>query len=144
MKDEHTSEDGYTLVEVMVVMLILSLIVGFVAVNFIPIGDRAKQQTARVDIATYEAALDQYKLDMGEYPSEQEGLEALQEIPSGSDKVAQYRPGGYIKRIKPDPWGNPYVYTYPGENGLIDIVSYGADGEPGGDGFDTDIVSWEN
>ena len=144
MDKRRHREAGYTLVEVMVVMLILSLIVGFVAVNFIPIGDRAKQQTARVDIATYEGALDQYKLDMGEYPSEAEGLDALTQLPGGSDKAAFYRPGGYIKRVKPDPWGNPYVYRYPGENGLVDIISYGSDGEPGGDGFARDIVSWEN
>lgn len=144
MKKTSRNEDGYTLVEVMVVMLILSLIIGFVAANVIPIGDKAKQQTARADIATYESSLDQYKLDMGDYPSEQEGLQALKQAPSSLDNVSRYRPGGYVKRVKNDPWGNPYVYRYPGEHGLVDLISYGADGEPGGDGFNADIVSWEN
>lgn len=144
MDTEKSNEDGYTLVEVMVVMLILSLIIGFVATNVIPIGDKAKQQTARADIATYGSALDQYKLDLGVYPGEQDGLQALKTAPSGLPNTENYRPGGYVKLIKNDPWGNAYVYRYPGENGLFDILSYGADGEPGGDGYDKDIVSWEN
>ena len=144
MDTENKNEDGYTLVEVMVVMLILSLIIGFVATNVIPIGDKAKQQTARADISTYGSSLDQFKLDMGSYPSELEGLEALQNLPSGAQNGDKYRPGGYVKLVKDDPWGNPYVYRFPGDNGLFDILSYGADGEPGGEGFDKDIVSWEN
>lgn len=144
MENETNNEDGYTLVEVMVVMLILSLIIGFVATNVIPIGDKAKQQTARADIATYGSSLDQFKLDMGSYPSEQEGLQALKTLPSGAQNADKYRTGGYVKLVKNDPWGNPYVYRFPGENGLFDILSYGADGEPGGEDNNKDIVSWEN
>ena len=144
MENETNNEDGYTLVEVMVVMLILSLIIGFVATNVIPIGDKAKQQTARADIATYGSSLDQFKLDMGSYPSEQEGLQALKTLPNGAQNADKYRPGGYVKLVKNDPWGNPYVYRFPGDNGLFDILSYGADGEPGGEDNNKDIVSWEN
>ena len=139
----HPKEDGFTLVEVMVVMVIIGLLATFVVLNVLPAQDKAMVQKARADIAQLENAIEMYRLDMFDYPEESDGLEALVEVPAGIENPERYRQGGYIKRLQEDPWGRPYVYRYPGENGVIDIMSYGSDGEPGGEGLAADIVSWE-
>lgn len=142
--DETQKDEGFTLVEVMVVMLIIALMVAFVAVNVIPAGDKARVQKAQADIAIYEQALEQFRLDMGDYPPSEIGLEALKELPAGAPNEDRYRPGGYIKRVQNDPWDNPYIYRYPGENGVFDIVSLGSDGQPGGEKLAADITNWED
>lgn len=135
-------EEGFTLVEVMVTLVIIGLLTTFVVINVLPAQDKALVQKAKGDIRILEQAMEMYRLDMFDYPEQSAGLEALKDLPSGADE-ARYRRGGYIKLLPNDPWGRPYVYTYPGENGVFDIVSYGSDGEPGGEEQAADIVSWE-
>ena len=135
-------ELGFTLVEVMVTLVIIGLLTTFVVINVLPAQDKALVQKAKGDIRILEQALEMYRLDMFDYPEQEAGLDALKELPSGADEV-RYRKGGYIKLLPNDPWGRPYVYRYPGENGVYDIVSYGSDGEPGGENQAADIVSWE-
>jgi len=100
-------------------------------------------QKAKGDIRNLEQAIEMFRLDMLTYPEEDGGLEALVELPSGADNADRYRTGGYIKFLPSDPWGRDYVYRYPGENGVFDIISYGADGEPGGEDLNADINNWE-
>lgn len=144
MTDENqtTDEDGFTLVEVMVTLVIIGLLTTFVVMNVAPNVGTAKIQKARGDIATIETALEMYALDMNGYPSEQAGLDALSERPADADE-ARYRRGGYIKKLRLDPWDRPYEYRNPGERAQVDIFSLGADGEPGGEGDDADIGNWQ-
>jgi len=135
-------EEGFTLVEVMVTLVIIGLLTTFVVINVLPAQDKALVQKAKGDIRILEQAMEMYRLDMFDYPEQDAGLEALKEIPSGADE-ARYRKGGYIKLLPKDPWGRPYIYRYPGENGVFDILSYGSDGEPGGEDQAADIVNWE-
>ena len=136
---------GFTLIELLVVLTILTLISGFVIVNVLPERDRAAVRKAKIDIGVLETALDQYRLDMLRYPSTEQGLSALLEVPSDVRQPENYRPGGYLRRGLPvDPWGSPYQYRIPGDRGgAFDIYSLGADGEPGGEGLDADIGNWE-
>lgn len=138
---EKDNEAGFTLVEVMVTLVIIGLLTTFVVINVLPVQDRALAQKARGDIKQFELALEQYRLDMFDYPEQSVGLEALRTLPAGADE-ARYRPGGYIKVLEKDPWGNEYGYRYPGEYGVVDIFSYGSDGEPGGEGTAADITNW--
>ncbi|MEO1251894.1 MAG: type II secretion system major pseudopilin GspG [Pseudomonadota bacterium] len=132
---------GVTLIELLVVMAILALISAIVVINILPERDRAAVRKAKIDIKLIEAALDQYRLDMFNYPTQQQGLDALIEAPTNS--AGDYRPGGYLRGGAPlDPWGNPYQYRFPGERGVVDIYSLGADGETGGEGLNADIGNW--
>lgn len=132
---------GITLIEVLVVLTILGLISALVLVNVLPELDKSAVKTARIDISNIESALDQYRLDMFNYPSTEDGLAALVTAPSGTD-AEKYRPGGYLRAAPKDPWGNPYQYRFPGERGPVDVYSLGADGEPGGEGLNADIGNW--
>ncbi|MEL6365045.1 MAG: type II secretion system major pseudopilin GspG [Pseudomonadota bacterium] len=134
---------GFTLIELLVVLVILGLLATVVVINVLPAQDRALVTKAETDIATYEQALQSYRLDMLSYPTTEQGLSALSELPAGVARADRYRPGGYVRRIELDPWGNPYQYVYPGQRGDVDIFSYGADGRPGGEGLDADIGNWE-
>lgn len=143
-KMPHQKDDsGFTLVEVMVVMVIIGLLTTFVVINVLPSQDRAMIQKAKADIRTLEQAAELYRLDMLDYPDEDAGLEALQSLPNGAPNAERYRKGGYVKFLPNDPWGRPYLYRYPGDQGVFDILSYGADGQPGGEELAKDIVSWE-
>jgi len=142
MQKKRNNEDGFTLVEVMVTLVIIGLLTTFVVINVLPAQDKALVQKAKGDIRILEQALEMYRLDMFDYPEQDAGLEALQTLPNGVD-AARYRKGGYIKLLPDDPWGRPYAYRYPGENGVYDILSYGSDGQPGGEDQAADIVSWE-
>ena len=137
---------GFTLIELMVVIVILSILAVWVAPKIMGRPEQAKQVKAKVDIGGYETALKLYKLDSGMYPSTEQGLEALIEQPSAGRLPKNWRAGGYIEKgkIAKDPWGNEYVYLSPGGHGDYDIISYGADGEPGGENYDKDITSWED
>jgi len=136
-------ERGFTLVEVMVVMVIIGLLATFVVINVLPSQDKAMVQKAKADIRLLEQALEMYRLDMLDYPDEQAGLQALRTLPAGAENQDRYRQGGYVKFLPQDPWGRDYLYRYPGDYGVIDIFSYGQDGEEGGEGLAKDIVSWE-
>jgi len=142
LKSKTDKEDGFTLVEVMVVLVIIGLLTTFVVLNVLPAQDRALVEKTKADIRILEQALEMYRLDLFYYPEEDAGLQALVSVPSGVDE-ARYRRGGYVKLLPDDPWGRPYIYRYPGENGAYDILSYGSDGEPGGEDQAADIVSWE-
>ena len=135
----RTRESGFTLIEMMVVMVIIGLLVALVGPNFIRQGEKAKGKAARAQIEMLGTALDTFRLDVGRYPTSQEGLAALRQRPFGADRWD----GPYLKKDVPgDPWGRPYYYRSPGEGGHpYDLLSYGADGAPGGDGDNRDITS---
>ncbi len=140
---EKQSQRGVTLVELLVVLAILAFISAIVVVNILPERDRAAVRKARIDVGIIESALDQYRLDMMVYPTTEQGLQALVSAPANTPRIDWYRPGGYFRGSVPlDPWGAPYQYRYPGERGVVDVFSYGADGEQGGDGLNADIGNW--
>ncbi len=139
--DGRDKEAGFSLMEIMISVVILALLTTLVVINVAPLGDQAAVTKARADISSIEQALDAYRLDMRRYPSLEEGLDALVSEPR--DAEGNYREGGYIRRLPDDPWGNPYQYVYPGENGIVDIFSLGRDGREGGEGPDADIGNWQ-
>lgn len=141
---KRRAEKGFSLVELLVALAILALISAIVVVNVLPARDKAAVDTAKIEISNIEATLDQYRLDMLNYPTSQQGLEALVSVPSDARNPGNYRPGGYLRGGVPkDPWGNPYQYRFPGERGgAYDLFSLGADGEPGGEGLNADIGNW--
>ncbi|MEM6413993.1 MAG: type II secretion system major pseudopilin GspG [Pseudomonadota bacterium] len=144
-KTSLANQRGITMIELLVVLSIIALISALVVVNVLPERDRAAVRKAAIDISVIEGALDQYRLDMFSYPTTEQGLQALVEAPSDSGRAGDYRPGGYIKGSVPlDPWNNPYQYRYPGEFGLVDVFSFGADGEAGGEGLNADIGNWSD
>lgn len=142
---EKRDENGFTLLEILVVVFILSLLAAIVAPRIIGRTDDARIAEAKVQIRNFETALKLFKMDSGFYPDTQQGLEALTEKPSAGRIPQRYKEGGYLeqKKIPADPWGNPYVYLSPGLHGDCDILSYGADGKEGGEGKDADIKSWD-
>lgn len=135
------TQAGFTLVELLVVMVILGLLVALVAPNYIGRVDKSKREAARTQVENFGAALDMFRLDVGRYPSSQEGLDALRQRPSGLDRWD----GPYLKKDIPrDPWGNGYVYRSPGEREAYELISLGPDGVAGGSDENMDINSWEN
>ena len=139
----RSAEHGFTLVELMVVIVILGLLATIVALNVIPLGDQGKVQKAKSDIATIEQGLELYRLQQLNYPSTTDGLQALVTPPPSLTDASRYQKGGYIKKLPKDPWGRDYLYAAPGEHGAADIWSLGADGKEGGEGIDADIGSWQ-
>ncbi|MCI4645402.1 MAG: type II secretion system major pseudopilin GspG [Hyphomonadaceae bacterium] len=137
-----TDESGFTLTELMVTVFIMGLLATVVLVNVIGNVDTSRVQKARADIALLESSLDRYRLQMFNYPSTEQGLEALVTMPSGAN-AGNFPADGFIRRLPLDPWGNPYQYENPGQFGPIDIYSYGADGQLGGEDLDADIGNWE-
>ena len=135
---------GFTLIELLVVLVILGLLAALVGPRILGRVGGAKQEVAKSQIAMLEAALDQYRLDMGRYPTTEEGLRALIEPPEDEEAAKNWR-GPYLKKrkIPKDPWGRDYHYQCPGEHGDFDLWSYGADGQPGGEGEAADITNWE-
>ncbi len=135
-----SNKKGFTLVELLVVLVILGLLAALVAPKLFPKLGKGKQAAAKAQIELLGQALDQFRLDTGRYPTSQEGLQALAANPGGVEKWD----GPYLKKGLPnDPWGKPYHYESPGQHGEYDIISYGRDGSPGGEGEDKDIASWE-
>lgn len=135
----RSGETGFSLIELLIVMIILGLLASLVGPKMFGKLGMAKQKTAKTQIEMLMTALDAYRLDMGIYPDSQEGLEALMANP-GDDRWD----GPYLaKELPVDPWGNPYNYANPGEHGEVDIYSYGLDNQPGGDGENSDVVSWQ-
>ncbi len=136
---------GFTLIELMVVILILGLLAGIIAPRLIGRTDEAKQTKAKVQIENLSTALKLYKLDNGSYPTTEQGLQALVQPPETGNTPKNWRQGGYLEKgkVPKDPWGNEFIYLSPGTHGDFDIISYGADGVPGGEGKDKDINSWE-
>jgi len=134
------NNSGFTLVELLVVMIIIGLLAALVGPRFIRQEEKAKVKAAKAQIELLGTALDTYRLDIGRYPSSEEGLDALLRKPSSAEKWD----GPYLKKDLPlDPWGKAYVYKSPGDHGAFDLLSYGADGVSGGEGDNHDISSWE-
>ena len=136
------AERGFTLVEILVVITIIGLIMALVGPRVINYLGEAKVKAAKIQIESFSSALDLYYLDAGRYPSSSEGLAALAQRPGGATTWnGPYLKGGVVPN---DPWGKPYVYRSPGEHGAYDIISYGSDGQEGGTGTASDIVSWSH
>ncbi len=130
---------GFTLLELLVVMVIIGLLAAYVGPKYFAQIGKSEVKTAKAQIVAMEKALDQYRLDTGHYPSTEQGLASLVTRPSNETKWD----GPYLTKAVPnDPWGNPYVYKSPGDHGDLDLLSYGRDGRPGGDGEDADITNW--
>jgi general secretion pathway protein G len=145
IRERYDDGLGFTLIELLVVIVILGILVGIVGVRIMGEPEKAKRTKAQVQIANMETALKLYKLDNGYYPTTEQGLQALVEPPTVGQLPKAWREGGYLEKgkVPKDPWGNEYVYLSPGIHGDLDLISYGADGEPGGEGNDVDINNWE-
>lgn len=136
--DRHRGVTGFTLLELLVVVVIIGLLVSYVAPRYFAQVGKSEVQVAKAQIEAFDKALDLYRIDMHRYPSTSEGLQALVTRPAGAANWA----GPYLKKsIPPDPWGSPYVYRSPGEKRDFDIVTYGRDGRPGGTGEDADLTN---
>ncbi|MBI3567532.1 MAG: type II secretion system major pseudopilin GspG [Gemmatimonadetes bacterium] len=145
MRPSHSRLRGFTLIEVLVVIVVIAILATLVAPNVFRHVGAAKETTARSQIEMLGAALDAYRLDNGRYPTTEQGLAALWQAPTTEPRPTNWR-GPYLRKAVPlDPWGNPYSYVAPGVQSTTgyDLVSYGADGKPGGTGDDADITSWK-
>lgn len=142
MTKHSNNQRGFTLIEIMVVVVILGILAAIVVPRLLDEPERARRTSAATQIRSFEEALGMFRLDNGFYPSTEQGLEALVTKPTIGRIPARYKEGGYIRRIPNDPWGNPYVYLSPGVHGDYDLLSYGADGQPGGEGDNADITNW--
>ena len=143
-EEDRRNRAGFTLVEMMVVIVIIGLLATVVVINVLPSQDRAMAGKARADIATLEQAIETYRLDNLTFPEDGQGLEALVAAPAGLAQPERYRQGGYVRRLPKDPWGNAYGYRRQSVHGSqFDVFSLGADGKEGGEGNDADIGNWQ-
>ena len=136
---------GFTLIELLVVLVIIGILAGYIGPRIMGRPEEARRTKAEIQVTGIKTALKMYKLDNGIYPSTDQGLEALVEAPKSGKIPKKWKAGGYLdaNHVPMDPWDNPFVYLSPGLNGDFDLSSYGADGEQGGEGDDSDINSWE-
>jgi general secretion pathway protein G len=134
---------GFTLIEIMVVIVILGILAALVVPRVLERPDEARVIAAKNDVATISQALKLYRLDNQRYPTTEQGLDALVARPSVAPLPPNWKPNGYLERLPKDPWGSPYQYLNPGLRGEIDVFSLGADGQPGGTGIDAEIGSWD-
>lgn len=132
---------GFTLIELMVVLVIIGVLAALIVPNVLDRADDARVTAARTDVANLVQALRLYRLDNHRYPSAEQGLQALAQRPSAPPLPPNWRP--YVERLPADPWGRPYQFLNPGVHGEIDVFSFGADGQPGGEGINADIGSWQ-
>ncbi|MDR3298730.1 MAG: type II secretion system major pseudopilin GspG [Candidatus Accumulibacter sp.] len=133
---------GFTLIEILVVVSILAILGALIVPKIIDRPNEARVVAAKQDIGTLIAALKLYKLDNGRYPTTEQGLKALLERPTSEPIPGNWKNGGYLEKAPKDPWGHDYLYLNPGLRSEIDVMSYGADGQQGGEGYDADIGSW--
>ena len=136
---------GFTLIEIMVVVVILGILAGLIVPRIMDKPEEAKRTKAEIQIKALEQALKFYKLDNGSYPTTEQGLQALVEPPSVGNLAKRWKEGGYLEKgkVPKDPWDNDFIYISPGLHSDFDLMSYGSDGEPGGDGNGADINNWE-
>lgn len=133
------NNQGFTLLELLVVMVIIGLLAGYVAPRYFAQVGKSEVKIAKAQVDAFEKALETYRLDTGRYPTTEQGLQALMTAPAGEAKWQ----GPYLKKaVPPDPWGQPYAYRYPGEHYDFDLFSLGQDGKPGGKGADADVTNW--
>ena len=137
-----TRRSGFTLIEIMVVVVILAILAALIVPKVMSRPDEARVVAARQDVAAILQALKLYRLDNQRYPTTEQGLAALVARPTVAPVPPNWKAGGYLERLPKDPWGNAYQYLNPGVRGEIDVFSYGADNAPGGEGFDADVGSW--
>ena len=137
------NDRGFTLVEILVVIVILGILAALVVPRIIERPDQARVIAAKNDIAAIMQALKLYRLDNQRYPTTEQGLAALVARPTAPPAPPNWKPNGYLERLPKDPWGTPYKYLNPGLRGEIDVFSFGADGQPGGTGYDADLGSWD-
>ncbi|MDA8384177.1 MAG: type II secretion system major pseudopilin GspG [Betaproteobacteria bacterium] len=135
---------GFTLIEIMIVVVILGILAALVVPKIMSRPEQARVVAARADISTIMQALKLYELDNGTYPTTDQGLSALVSRPTVPPIPANWKPGGYLERLPKDPWGREYLYLNPGVHGRIDVFSYGPQGQPGGQGEDAEIGSWQH
>jgi general secretion pathway protein G len=133
---------GFTLIEILVVIVILGILAGLIVPRVMDRPDQARAVAAKSDVAAIMNALKLYKLDNGTYPSAEQGLQALVKRPETGDVPRNWKAGGYLERLPKDPWGSDYQYLNPGLHGEVDVISLGADRQPGGEGYDADIGPW--
>lgn len=138
-----TRARGFTLIEIMVVVVIMGILAALVVPKLMGRTDDARIIAAKQDIATVMQALKLYRLDNHRYPTTEQGLQALIAKPTSGPAASGWKAGGYIDKLPKDPWGNPYHYLSPGVKGEVDVFSFGADGQPGGVDNDADIGSWD-
>ena len=145
LKRRRLGIQGFTLIELLVVLIIIGILAGYIGPRIIGRPEEARRTKAEAQVAGIETALKMYRLDNGFYPSTDQGLQALVEPPRSGKIPKKWRVGGYLdaNRVPRDPWEHPFAYLSPGLHGDFDLSSYGADGEPGGEGDDRDINSWE-
>jgi len=145
MLKEKWNNRGFTLIELMVVIVILGILAGLIIPRIMGRPEEARRMKARIQIESIATALKLYRLDNGEYPSTEQGLDALVEPPTIGQLPKAWRKGGYLEKgkVPKDPWGNDYAYLCPGLHDDFDLMSYGADGQPGGEDNNADINSWE-
>lgn len=145
MRSIFFHERGFTLIELMVVIVILGILAGLIVPRIMGRPEEARRMKARIQMESIETALKLYKLDNGKYPTTDQGLQALVEPTEVGGLARQWRDGGYLEKgkVPKDPWRNEYVYLSPGVNGDFDLISYGADGQPGGEAENADVNSWE-
>lgn len=141
-RTEFLRQRGFTLIEIMVVVIIIGILAAIVAPNVIGRVDDAQIIKAKAEISNLENALKFYRLDTFGYPSTEQGLDVLVTKPADPN-IKNWKSGGYMDRIPADPWGNPYLYLNPGNQGEIDVYTLGRDGRPGGEGIDADIGNWD-
>ncbi|MDR3067387.1 MULTISPECIES: type II secretion system major pseudopilin GspG [Comamonas] len=137
----HAASRGFTLIELMVVLVIIGVLAALIVPNVLDRADDARVTAAKTDIANINQALKLYRLDNQRYPTAEQGLQALVAKPTTGPAPQNWKP--YLEKLPNDPWGNPYQYLNPGVKGPIDIMSFGADGKAGGEGKDADIGSWQ-